>query len=59
MNTPPAGGITMPNRIEMGGENAPLIMAQLERRYHTCSGNRQLSGFVISGTNPANGERYR
>lgn len=31
MNTPPAGlGITMPNLHEMGGENAPLIMAQLK-----------------------------
>ncbi|MDI7037161.1 carbon starvation CstA family protein, partial [Escherichia coli] len=28
MNTPPAGlGITMPNLHEMGGENAPIIMA--------------------------------
>ncbi len=31
MNTPPAGlGITMPNLHEMGGENAPIIMAQLK-----------------------------
>ncbi|WP_411904784.1 carbon starvation CstA family protein, partial [Salmonella enterica] len=31
MNTPPAGlGSTMPNLPEMGGENAPLIMAQLK-----------------------------
>ncbi len=43
MNTPPAGlGITMPNLHEMGGENAPIIMAQLKDVTAHAAADRQL-----------------
>lgn len=49
MNTPPAGlGITMPNLHEMGGENAPLIMAQLKDVTAHAAATVSSWGFVIS-----------
>ena len=59
MNTPPAGlGITMPNLHEMGGENAPIIMAQLKdvtARGSDC----QLPGLRdFARADPANRERH-
>lgn len=49
MNTPPAGlGITMPNLHEMGGENAPLIMAQLKDVTAHAAATVSSRGFVIS-----------
>ncbi|CAB3275813.1 carbon starvation protein A [Salmonella enterica subsp. enterica serovar Livingstone] len=49
MNTPPAGlGITMPNLHEMGGENAPLIMAQLKDVTAHAAAAVSSWGFVIS-----------
>ncbi|WP_104123604.1 carbon starvation CstA family protein [Escherichia coli] len=49
MNTPPAGlGITMPNLHEMGGENAPIIMAQLKDVTAHAAATVSSWGFVIS-----------
>ena len=49
MNTPPAGlGITMPNLHELGGENAPLIMAQLKDVTAQAAATVSSWGFVIS-----------
>ncbi|MCT4713092.1 carbon starvation protein A [Enterobacteriaceae bacterium H11S18] len=49
MNTPPAGlGITMPNLHELGGENAPLIMAQLKDVTAHAAATVSSWGFVIS-----------
>ncbi|WP_283666495.1 carbon starvation CstA family protein, partial [Escherichia coli] len=49
MNTPPAGlGITMPNLHEMGGENAPIIMAQLKDVPAHAAATVSSRGFVIS-----------
>lgn len=49
MNTPPAGlGITMPNLHEMGGENAPIIMAQLKDVTAHAAATVSSRGFVIS-----------
>ncbi|GAB3417674.1 pyruvate/proton symporter BtsT [Erwinia aphidicola] len=49
MNTPPAGlGITMPNLHELGGDNAPLIMAQLKDVTAQAAATVSSWGFVIS-----------
>ncbi|MBQ0955275.1 carbon starvation CstA family protein [Serratia symbiotica] len=49
MNTPPAGlGITMPNLHELGGDNAPLIMAQLKDVTTQAAAVVSSWGFVIS-----------
>jgi carbon starvation protein CstA len=49
MNTPPAGlGITMPNLHELGGDNAPLIMAQLKDVTIQAAATVSSWGFVIS-----------
>ena len=49
MNTPPAGlGITMPNLHEMGGEIAPIIMAQLKDVTAHAAATVSSWGFVIS-----------
>lgn len=59
MNTPPAGlGITMPNLHEMGGENAPIIMAQL-KDVTARGSDRQLTGLRdFARADPANRERH-
>lgn len=47
-NTPPAGlGITMPNPHELGGDNAPLIMAQLKDVTTQAAAVVSSWGFVI------------
>ncbi|CAO95545.1 Putative carbon starvation protein [Erwinia tasmaniensis Et1/99] len=49
MNTPPAGlGITMPNLHELGGANAPMIMAQLQDVTAQAAATVSSWGFVIS-----------
>ena len=49
MNTPPAGlGITMPNLHELGGENAPMILAQLKDVTAHAAATVSSWGFVIS-----------
>ncbi|TKJ89094.1 carbon starvation CstA family protein [Erwinia persicina] len=49
MNTPPAGlGIVMPNLHELGGANAPLIMAQLQDVTAQAAATVSSWGFVIS-----------
>lgn len=49
MNTPPAGlGFTMPNLHELGGENAPMIMAQLKDVTAHAAATVSSWGFVIS-----------
>ncbi|MCX8957865.1 carbon starvation CstA family protein [Erwinia psidii] len=49
MNTPPAGlGITMPNLHELGGANAPAIMAQLHEVTAHAAATISAWGFVIS-----------
>ncbi len=49
MNTPPAGlGITMPNLHELGGENAPMILAQLKDATTHAAATVSSWGFVIS-----------
>jgi len=49
MNTPPAGlGITMPNLHELGGENAPMILAQLKDVTAQAAATVSSWGFVIS-----------
>ncbi|MGS9159898.1 carbon starvation protein A, partial [Salmonella enterica subsp. enterica serovar Infantis] len=49
MNTPPAGlGITMPNLHERGGENAPLIRAQLKDVTAHAAATGSSWGVVIS-----------
>lgn len=49
MNTPPVGlGITMPNLHELGGANAPAIMAQLHDVTVQAAATVSSWGFVIS-----------
>ncbi|WP_294911245.1 carbon starvation CstA family protein [Tatumella sp. UBA2305] len=49
MNTPPATlGITMPNLSELGGTNAPMIMAQLKDVTAQAAATVSSWGFVIS-----------
>ncbi|WP_107760216.1 carbon starvation CstA family protein [Dickeya sp. Secpp 1600] len=49
MNTPPVGlGITMPNLHELGGANAPAIMAQLQDVTAHAAATVSSWGFVIS-----------
>ncbi|WFN57016.1 carbon starvation protein A [Dickeya lacustris] len=49
MNTPPVGlGITMPNLHELGGANAPAIMAQLQGVTAQAAATVSAWGFVIS-----------
>ncbi len=49
MNTPPAAlGFTMPNLHQLGGENAPLIMAQLKDVTAHAAATVSSWGFVIS-----------
>ncbi|MFI8415043.1 carbon starvation CstA family protein [Serratia sp. NPDC078593] len=49
MNTPPAAlGITMPNLHQLGGDNAPLIMAQLKDVTVHAAATVSSWGFVIS-----------
>ena len=49
MNTPPAGlGFTMPNLHQLGGENAPLIMAQQKDVTAQAAATVSSWGFVIS-----------
>ncbi|WP_038919969.1 carbon starvation CstA family protein [Dickeya sp. MK7] len=49
MNTPPVGlGITMPNLHELGGANAPAIMAQLQDVTVQAAATVSSWGFVIS-----------
>ncbi|KFD00019.1 carbon starvation CstA family protein [Rahnella aquatilis] len=49
MNTPPAGlGITMPNLHELGGDNAPMILAQLKDVTAHAAATVSSWGFVIS-----------
>ncbi len=49
MNTPPVGlGITMPNLHELGGANAPAIMAQLQDVTTHAAATVSSWGFVIS-----------
>ncbi|ARU92683.1 carbon starvation CstA family protein [Tatumella citrea] len=49
MNTPPAAlGITMPNLHQLGGENAPMILAQLKDVTAHAAATVSSWGFVIS-----------
>ena len=49
MNTPPATlGITMPNLHQLGGENAPMILAQLKDVTAQAAATVSSWGFVIS-----------
>ncbi len=49
MNTPPAAlGITMPNLHQLGGENAPQILAQLQEVTAHAAATVSSWGFVIS-----------
>ncbi|MBS0909547.1 carbon starvation CstA family protein [Tatumella sp. JGM118] len=49
MNSPPATlGITMPDLHQMGGENAPLIMAQLQEVTTRAAATVSSWGFVIT-----------
>ncbi|HEI8866656.1 carbon starvation CstA family protein [Serratia sp. AKBS12] len=49
MNTPPAAlGITMPNLHQLGGDNAPMIMAQLKDVTVHAAATVSSWGFVIS-----------
>ncbi|MBP2859123.1 carbon starvation protein A [Dickeya oryzae] len=49
MNTPPVGlGVTMPNLHELGGANAPAIMAQLQGVTAQAAATVSSWGFVIS-----------
>lgn len=49
MNTPPAGlGITMPNLHELGGDNAALIMQQLQVATAQAAAKVSSWGFIIS-----------
>ena len=49
MNTPPAGlGFTMPSLHELGGENTPLIMAQLKEVTTHAAATVSSWGFVIT-----------